>query len=139
MCEGAVVLGVCTSRKQEVFGNPATCAHKFASVTGIKPGNLFPSASFKGKSCGRLLLYALQETVPGVLGYQADLLAHLNPDPSAWPLPAALVCQAPFPREHQSLCSAPLHLLWVFSVAESRTVLHSSVHLNRAFLANIFC
>lgn len=45
-----------------------------------------------------LCIAGIQETVPGVLGYQADLLAHLNPDLSVWPPPAALECQAPFPQ-----------------------------------------
>lgn len=53
-------LGFEQGGEQEVLGNPATCARKFASVTGIKPETLFPSASFQGKSCGGLLLYALQ-------------------------------------------------------------------------------
>lgn len=78
----------------------------------------------------------VQETV---LGYQAVLLVHLNPDPAAVPPLAALERQVPLPRECQSSCSAPLYSRWVFSVAESKAVLHSPVHLNRALVANIFC
>lgn len=79
------------------------------------------------------------ETEPDVFGYQAVRLAHLNRDPAALSPLAALESQAPVPRECQSSCSTPLHWQWIFSVAESRAVLHSPVHLNRALVGNIFC
>lgn len=134
-----VLLYLC-KQGTKMFGYPTTCAHKVTSVTGVKPGNLF-------RFCLRKELWqafaicaaSIQETEPHVWGYQAVLPAHLNPGPAAVPPLAALELQAPLPGEPRSSCSAHLHSWWVFSVAESRAVLHSPVHLNRALLANIFC
>lgn len=76
-----------------MFGNLATCAPKFASVTGIKPGNLFPSALFQGKKLWQavaLCIAGIQGTVPGVLPSRSA--GTPNPDLSVWPLPVALEC-----------------------------------------------
>lgn len=59
--------------------------------------------AFAGRAAGA------QETERDVLGYQAVLPAHLNPDPAAVPPLAALERQAPLPRDCWSLCSAPFY------------------------------
>lgn len=51
----------------------------------------------------------VQETEPDVLGYQAVLPAHLNPDLAAVSPPPALGRQAPLSGECRSSCSAPLY------------------------------
>lgn len=117
----------------KIFGSPTTCAHEVASVTGIKPGNLF--RSLLGRELWQafaICAASIQETEPNVWGSQAVLPAHLNPDPAAVPPLAALGLQAPPPREPWFSCTC-------IRVAESRAVLHSPVHLNRALLADIFC